>query len=89
MIFVFTTLLELVAALVYKMFISDQSKKLNKVASKATWVKSTDDNPKKVRTRDDIEKRVTFAERCFTLLYFTFFLAFCFTYWMSVVAVDI
>ena len=93
MIFVFTTLLELVAALVFKTYLSHQSKKQNQVGStsKASWVKSTDDNKKNVLvlTSDDIEKKVAFAERCFTLLYFAIFLAFCVIYWLSISAVDV
>ena len=50
MIFVFTSLLELVAALLYKMHLTGQNKKSNKVASSSatSWVveKPTADNSK-------------------------------------------
>ena len=97
MIFVFTSLLELVAALLYKMHLTGQNKKSNKVASSTatSWVveKSTTVNSKRPKTEashtDDIEKKILLAERRFTLFYFTVFLAFCITYWLSILAVDV
>ena len=72
------------------------NKKINKVASSSatSWVaQSTADNSKRPKTEalntDDIEKKILFAERGFTLFYFTVFVAFCITYWLSILAVDV
>ena len=62
-------------------------------SAKLTLGVELEDNSKRPKTEasntDDIEKKILFAESGFTLFYFTVFLAFCITYWLSILAVDV
>ena len=90
-IFVFMTLLELVAVLVYKKYINNQNKnrKNTNAASPQAWEpNSTNSSQDKLEpnelTSEDIDKKLAFAEKCFVAVYFSFFIIFCLQYWFTI-----
>ena len=96
MTFVFTTLLELVAALVYKTLkLSDQniyrnySNKIDpsKVLVKKSTNNSHDRSETTVTTQEDVDKKLVCAERWFAALYFVIFTIFCLQYWLTIMFV--
>ena len=80
-IFVFTTLLELVTVLVYKMNLNDQNK-TREATNQNAWKRKTD----KSQDKPDITegKMLVFAERCFVTVYFAAFIIFCIHYWITI-----
>ena len=89
-IFVFTTLLELVAALVYKnLHLKNQNKnKKNTNASSQAWEPNSTNSSQNASepnelTSEDINKKLGFAEKCFVAIYFSFFTVFCLQYWFT------
>ena len=83
-IFVFTTLLELVAALVYKNWHNNDQN--TNTSSPQAWERNTTNSSKpetNVPTSDDIGKKLAFAEKCFVAIYFSFFTVFCLQYWFT------
>ena len=90
MIFVFLTLLELVVALVYKMYLSDHNKNRKEVSNKndspQVWpIKPKHKNHDKPETKqEDIDKKLAFAESCFVLVYFSVVVVFYIQYWITI-----
>ena len=88
MIFVFLTLLELVAALVYKMYLSDYNKNRKNVSnindSPKVWAIIPKDNNHDTATKQDIDKKLAFAENCFALVYFSVVVIFYIQYWITI-----
>lgn len=85
MIFVFSTLLELVVALVYKVYITDH---LNKKDSSKVWAinsshQSHQNLPTKELNAEEIDKKLLFAEKCLTVFYFSVFVIYCLAYWLT------
>ena len=88
MIFVFLTLLELVAALVYKMYLSDYNKNRKNVSNindgPKVWAINPKDNNHDTATKQDIDKKLAFAENCFALVYFSVVVIFYIQYWITI-----
>ena len=91
MTFVFTTLLELVAALVYRttklgdqnVYSRNDSNKID--PSKVLVFKSANNSHEtKATTQEDVDNKLTCAERYFAVLYFTIFTIFCLQYWLTI-----
>ena len=83
--FVFTTLLELVAALVYNNWHNNDQN--TNTSSPQAWEPNTTNGSKpetNVPTSDDIGKKLAFAEKCFVAVYFSFFIVFCLQYWLTI-----
>ena len=86
MIFVFITLLELVGALMIKIYLMDITRTTD--PPKVTvWATKTDEKQKEPSKKDfraeQIDKILVFAEKCFTLLYFSVYIIFCLAYWLA------
>ena len=87
MVFVFSTLLELVGALVCKMYLTDNLN--NKVWATTTSTTKPLDDGKKPETRnmysaEEIDKKLSCAEKCLTVFYFAAFVIFCLAYWLTI-----
>ena len=90
-IFVFTTLLELVAVLVYKnIYLNNQSKngKNTNASTHACEPNSTNSSQNKPETNEltseDVDKKLAFAEQCFVATYFSLYMVFCLQYWLTI-----
>ena len=91
-VFVFATLLELVAVLVYKNIYCNNHNK-NRNTSSASFSQAWEPNStfssqnKPVTnelTSEDIDKKLAFAEKCFVAIYFSFYIVFCLHYWLTI-----
>ena len=86
MIFVFSTLLELVVLLVYKMYLKEN---MAKIDQSDAWATKTGDKQKKPAgakdlNAEDIDKKMLFVEKCLTAIYFSMFLIYCLAYWLAI-----
>ena len=100
-LFVFATLLELVFAVTYKLFLAGAQSPMDQQLSKVKqlWAFARDKSEtaanagEKAReptvpTPDDIEKRMALVEKLITFLFFAAFVIYCLVYWLNIISVQ-